>query len=546
LRRALTDDILTLIRAEEEKETSLLSIFSYDRSIAMQSALILFEIAVADVAVEDERMDRRNEERLLPMGQMANQFYNAICDVIPEIWQRCTYAGTFNTEISQSSFQAALDAFNLERRVFHLETGLEYSRYNQMSIVRDGNRFKISPMKEIKEWGPDLIRRNARLDASLHGSAYLEVAATRPPGTARPLDFLREMTALYRRLHGFELTTDLGSYTAGEYEAFWTAMLDIIMSRVGQNINSIRGADRNRTYNPREFVLFYKVDHLVEVVSQKSLIPIEKVEIMINQLMFRGKRHQSSVFLFPVVPIGSDFVCLSPTLFFGSEPFRNLRQRLVILNSTRYSKLQAEISTHFVNNVSVMFGQNGFQVMMGKKVRSESGIVATDIDILAIKNDDVFILQVKNMNPPDTAQENARADEEAQKASEQLETSVIFVQANVGKMINRLNLGRNVDLNKIRYHPYVVTGVKLHVPVSGPKWKFVTFQELEEIVSQMGAVGELPKEESVQPPKRGVGKFAVGPLEFELSILLSGADEGAVLDLSKFERLDDLLTHARF
>jgi hypothetical protein len=150
------------------------------------------------------------------------------------------------------------------------------------------------------------------------------------------------------------------------------------------------------------------------------------------------------------------------------------------------------------------------------------------------------------MNPPDTAQENARADEEAQKASEQLETSVIFVQANVGKMINRLNLGRNVDLNKIRYHPYVVTGVKLHVPVSGPKWKFVTFQELEEIVSQMGAVGELPKEESVQPPKRGVGKFAVGPLEFELSILLSGADEGAVLDLSKFERLDDLLTHARF
>ncbi len=520
-----------MVRASIEKELGELSLLNFPRSIALQSALMAFELAASQIlamVLESGASEGTYENSI---GERV-KIEDALCILVPLIWEKCRDSHTYQTSLDMASLFSAFDAIDSVAKTNLLESQLQATRSDQVSIIREGDTIIVRPAAEVPQWQYGLANRSRKLELMWE---QVGIDAAKNSLAASPDTFLATKARLESemRLHGMRPATELGGYRAADFVEVWAAILDIAGPLQWSNNSKMEQAWHGREVQPRTFFSIRRERDLLNSVSARCNVDGQRISSIIGRLMYKGQKHETSVFLYPIIPVGADFVALAPAVITLAEPFRNLRQRMIVDERETYSKVQRELSNTTTRDVAETLRAYGYSTVMGKKIRDKMGRILTDADLVGATSNSVLVIQMKNLNPTETPQEYARIPEEIAKAEQQLDASMEYVGLNLEKLFPR------TEFVSPRIIPLILTGVRLTYGLKQPKWLYASVLELPTILQEIQA--GLDPLQRMEPSYQGkiFGIFSVGGQKYNVEF---GTHEGQIrtLDYDRDMVIDDL------
>jgi len=521
-----------------EKEMKELSVFRRNRSVAIQSALIAFELVVTDLFAMDDIAMMMNESVVLPHATQRKIYEDAICAIVPETWQRCQSSGNYDTRIDAPTIRDGMDALNSFARFCTARNQLFETRFGEIRVEMNESKVRFFqeggiPKRHPRRWIREV---QAEIEGGAEGVQKMDERLQRKPASNADLWHAFYLSTM--QSHGFTEDVDIGGYNIGQYLWFWSGFNAAYGQKVNQNRANSVAARSGSKFSPRDSIWIVREQGLVNRIADAARLQRKIVEIILRDLVYSGKAHQSSVYLRPFVPIGGSFLAFTPHQVMLSEKLRNLRQRLALTKPKLYDRIQPSLSKRMVDALSFILRSRGFLVTQ-KKVKDSSGNVLTDIDLLARSGNLVIAIQVKNINPPDSYEENIRAFNEVAKAEYQMRLSINFLKTNWETVLDLLEVD---EASRDQVRPpagLIVTGITLQYAPSEPKWPYVDFREFDEAIARI-ETGRTAFDESVNELfGYTTGHFAIGELEFEVEV---GTPEGGgTLEMNQYVNSEIIL-----
>jgi len=519
-------------------EQEQLRIFELDRSIALRNLLALFEVEVADLYILDQTAPLIDEEPSTPFLSGRYKLEDALCRIIPTVWQKCPASGTYNTRFDPGSFDDAMNALKFQAKRNMVESLLEESGYGTVDCDVEGSSVRFKGIHGLNEVHDAMRMRNIDLERELEDRMIsASLSAQRKPDH-KPLDSWMAGLEVQMRMHGFEPMILLNGYRVRDYSLVRSALLAISNRSLKHNFHELRLSLLRKKVDPRTFVMIVREPALKRQVVDLTKLPEKVVGTVLRDLTYRGSDHPTSIFLWPLIPLGADVIALSPSFLSNVEPFRNLRQRLIIESGSVYQRIKDELAENVVAYLRGVLEDKGFRVQVDVPVLDSKGRVLTDIDLLAVRDGTILVLQVKNINPHDTPNERARAARDLKSAETQLELSMKYVFDNLESVLEKFALRPTTVKAGQKVRGAIISGVRPQVGFSVPTFDIIDIAQFESFLSNL----TLPKPDASPSVNfhTGMGWCQVGEWRIETETKLPNDLGDKVVNFSDMLPIENL------
>ncbi|MFA7341113.1 MAG: hypothetical protein WC028_30295 [Candidatus Obscuribacterales bacterium] len=272
-----------------------------------------------------------------------------------------------------------------------------------------------------------------------------------------PLDLVRQHIAerecLMAHLWVYDPNINVGEYTIAEFRDFWRCLTAICsLHRYLCQMSSAIGVIDCALAN---LILVKPRKQWIRELSNYSLIPIAKVESMINDLVFSNSKKDGQkrvdITLQPFLPLSDDRLCMSTWLTLHANAEGNLWSLKMNRNANCFSRHTDSKEANWLTDLSKFLSK--FEIeCLPFKVPTGSG----DIDVLLLDRNAKFAVavQLKSHQPPDRLNEVAQEVRELTKGISQVEKALEWVANNPGEAQARL---KNVLLNTLNLKGLVLT-----------------------------------------------------------------------------------------
>lgn len=197
-------------------------------------------------------------------------------------------------------------------------------------------------------------------------------------------------------------------------------------------------------------------DRLNSVIENSSPEEIDQHLALVSTLLHDSPR-DVNVFEKPLLRLGDLIVIFARPLMHQNSWLPVLLP--LLKNITRHKEPEGKglRVTRSTESLAERFRRNGFRVLGDEKLpRPENPAQSlTDVDILALKDDWLVILQIKMTHPRATLQEAASHKKQLDKAGEQLTQTMEFFEGNWSAF--RSKLDSNKDWSELKTIPLVVS-----------------------------------------------------------------------------------------
>ena len=527
------------VRLAFDREEERLEVFGVDRSCALRNLLAAFEVEIDDLYILDQ-YGSLIEAQPVPFVSGRNKLEDALCRLVPRIWARCQSQGTYNTQFDQRTFVDALAALKFQAMRNMVEQLFDDSRDGLNNCSVDRNTIKFSSIPGLDEVHQALRLRNIKLESELTSRMVNEsmIALTRPGH-----GFLDSWVAglnVPMAIHGFEPEMSLGAYTVNQLLLVWASLLVISNGRFNDNLSALRLSYVKKKIDPRTFILTIRRKDLEAQIVQISHLSIDAVRKILTDLTYNGSAHQTSIFLRPVIPIGADYLTLAPSFLINVDLFRNLRQRLILESRDVYHKIKDKLAQNLVDSLAAKLRDKGFDVWAEVPVKGPQNRQLTDIDLLAIREALVLVIQVKNVNPYDTWTERSRASEDLTDAQMQLSVSLAYVKENLPRIIGAFSPRRTMVSTGYDVRGIVISGFRPQIVNSA---RVIAMDVIQFETYLESLTSSEPEAEVGVRFEKGIGWCQVGDWRIEAEIDRPNGIGDRVLNLSQLLPLENILEY---
>ena len=509
MRTSLYDSITAALDTEQEQ----LHIFKLDRSVALRNLLALFEVGLAELYLLDEIALSLGEETPVPYHSNRGNLEDALCRMIPKVWQSCPASQVFNTRFDPETLDNSVTALKFQTMRNVVESMMEFSRDGTAGCAVDRHNVRFKGVPGLSEVYDALRLRNVELEAEVEERMVSAIRTAASKTETHLLDYWLAGLSIPMRMHGFEPGMSLGSYTVQDYSLVWAALLMITNPFHLQNRQYMRQTLFRWKADPRKFVLLLKENDLGRRIVNLTNLGNQTTKRIIADLKYKGSSHPTSIFLWPLIPLGGDIIALPPSFLLGVELFRNLRQRLIIESTGVYQQIKDKLADNVLRYLKGKLDEKGFRSRSKIIVRDPRGTVKTDIDLLAIQGDIILVIQVKNINPHDTPNERSRAARDVKEAQNQLDVSMEYVSTNIEGLLGSF-VPRLADRRAgYRVKGVIVSGVRPQVGISVPKYDIIDVVQFDAYLTSVLQPNHA--ESSPVEYQDGLGWCQVGPWRIE-------------------------------
>lgn len=515
-----------------------LRVFKLDRATALYTLLAFFEITVMDLYLYD-RVYRAHEPdaTITPMSGR-NKVEDALCSLVDYGWRNCRAPATYPS-CNGETIRMAIEAYHYQIMRDLIDDSLEASRSNLVSIRADEESIRFKELENSKSQ-VDAMRRELAWEPD---NESRELASTTPGigGSLHPVQRWHELLIRRAQDQGFTPQMRLGDYTTDEYAGFWSALL---------HINAIRQHAYRRLMvrgpnliDPYMLVQVISKDDLVVDIASISNLEDSKCARILDSLVYCEAESTDQLFLRPIVPLAGELHAMAPCLIINNHVFRNLRQRLALETSDDYSIISGGLASEVVDRLSSMLSANGYKTLKGVPI---PGTGKPDIDLIALKGGVILVLQVKNLNPPDSWKQIRHAEEQVADGLRQLNESVEYVKSNPD-IIATLFHERIVPAPRIE--DFLITGLRPLLGLSlDAVQKMDRIAALSEFETRLKTLEGLPltrESRHVQPLGLLLMKARVGRITVEIESRNPHAKKNEVTRLERLLPLEDCLTYLK-
>jgi len=539
--RKTLDELKRLLSERQAK----LAIFKQKRPTAIAALVALFEVTVLDLFLYDTYYNRAHPNAdLVPMSKRY-QFENAVSGLVATCWKLVPSANEYPS-ITKNVVLQAIEAYHNQLMKDEVEQAIDGTRLGLNTLRKAGNTIRFEALHDSKEEQAESLIKELSWEFD-STSRELEESA---PSIDRH-DLVNQV-ARWTELHtrrakelGLDPSLKVGKYTVEQYAEFWGALTHISWQRSRTNLGAARS--RPHSIDPNLAVQVISRPDLASDIEALAALDARTIEAILKDLVYDGSQEGDALFVRPIVPLYADVVVITPTIIINNNVFRNLRQRLKLEDSRTYSAMSNTLSEEMVGNIVAILNKNGYKtrekVEVKKKKKDEGG---TDIDILAKKGNSLVVLQVKNINPPDTYKQNVNAVEEILEGLGQLKKSVEFVKSHFDRIPMWFGRGETLDPAAVEIRDFLITGQR---PQIG--WSLVSVKESDKITDLSRFEGllnrmatRIPKSRNVPKRQSGVMVGSIGGFRVEIEAMRITPETDQVVRLEhlwEFEDLMDLL-----
>lgn len=462
-----------------DAEQNQLHIFKLDRSVALRNMLALFEVELANLYLLDETAALIGEEQPVPFHSNRDKLEDALCRMIPKVWQKCPTNQSLNTRFDTGTLDDSIAAMKFQTTRNIVESMLEFSRDGTMQCVVDGRNVRFNGVPGLSEIYDTQRLRNVELESEVEERMISAIRAAESKKDTHLLDYWLAGLSVPMKMHGFEPGMSLGSYSVHDYSLVWAALLTITNPIHLQNREYMRRTLFGTKADPRKFVLLLKENDLEGRIANLTNLDNQTTKRVLADLKYKGSPHPTSIFLWPLVPLGGGIIALPPSFLLGVELFRNLRQRLIVESLTVYQQVKDKLADNVLRYLEERLGEKGFRSRSKIVVRDSKGAIKTDIDLLAIQDDVILVTQVKNINPHDTPNERSRVARDVREAQNQLEVSLEYVSRNVENLLGGFTPKLSNRRTGYKVKGLIVSGVRPQVGISVPRYDIIDIVQFD-------------------------------------------------------------------
>lgn len=204
---------------------------------------------------------------------------------------------------------------------------------------------------------------------------------------------------------------------------------------------------------------------------------------------FVDQKHPIDLFYQPLLRISEERILIPAGYIWNSRFDRNL---ISIVAREKNDSLAVK-GKKPLRKLKTLFEKVGFQCLEDIGIRNSNGHLATDLDLLAFRADDVFFFQSKVLSIPDTPYEYWRIDQTLLSAACQMDV-VFDHKSQVEQACQKGNAAFSLDGKRIS--AYLITDVMIHSGFTLKGYQVVDFDHLQHILhgAHLGVIDIISQE----------------------------------------------------
>jgi hypothetical protein len=216
---------------------------------------------------------------------------------------------------------------------------------------------------------------------------------------------------------------------------------------------------------------------------------------------FIDQKHHIDLFYQPLLRFSEEEILIPASYIWNSRFDRNL---ISIVAREKNDSLAVK-GKKPLRKLKTLFEEAGFQCLEDIGIRNSSGHLATDLDLLAFRADDVFFFQSKVLSIPDTPYEYWRVDQTLLSAACQMDV-VLDHKSQVEQACQKRY--SDFSLNGKRISAYLITDVMVHSGFILKGYPVVDFEHLQHILrgAHLGLM-DIVSQEVIQTFSAIEGRF---------------------------------------
>ncbi|MGH9633239.1 MAG: hypothetical protein ACRD72_00250 [Candidatus Angelobacter sp.] len=232
------------------------------------------------------------------------------------------------------------------------------------------------------------------------------------------------------------------------------------------------------------------INRLREIFAGLRQIPESSIDKGIRHFSsFIGQKHPIDLYYQPLLRMSEEEILIPASYIWSSRFDRNL----ISMVAREKNDSLAVKGKKPLRKLKALFEEAEFQCLEDIGIRDSSGHLATDLDLLAFRADDVFFFQSKVLSIPDTPYEHWRIDQTLLSAACQMDL-VIDHKSQVEQACQKVDSAFSFDGKRIS--AYLITDVMVHSGFTLKGYQVVDFDHLQHILrgAHLGVIDIVSQE----------------------------------------------------
>lgn len=260
-------------------------------------------------------------------------------------------------------------------------------------------------------------------------------------------------------------------FSLEEYKAFWVALTTLCYIHFCSCF-----AIRDPLIRLKNSTIIQNIDSIVEYIVSESGLAKEKVETIINYITFDPKKKNVDIIYQPIVKLANDTLIITPVLFMGSRPERNLLSVVSTMHDREYSKEVNDLEGLMVTELESYVSSP--DIAKHKHLRDD--LPDIDFAIFDSMTNSAMVCETKWFAAADSTKEVYAKEDEITHGCEQVEEIMTYAMQDRSRFIKQvfnIDDGDTVDLFGCVVAKHNIRTQHKYVPV-------IDLKRIEELLSK--------------------------------------------------------------
>lgn len=228
-------------------------------------------------------------------------------------------------------------------------------------------------------------------------------------------------------------------FTLEEYRLCWIWLCALCYIHLFSSLNIKEPLIRLKNAT----IIQNKADIVNYIVSMSGLEK-NSVEAILNYITFNPKKKNGDIMYQPIILINNDTMIITPTLFVGAKPERNLLSLVNSLKDTLHSKEVNDLEGLMVSELEEYIDLKPRQ-KIAKHKHLEDNLPDLDFAILDEDSNSVLLCELKWFTPADSTKEVYAREDDITHGCEQIESIMAYAMQDRAKFISKVFDLKNFD-----------------------------------------------------------------------------------------------------
>lgn len=429
-------------------------IFKINRLQAMYSVLSTFEYTCSSVMMASvlNPFALKSITDLMDSLNMALAWINELCPVSCD--------ETIQLEMSEECNQQCADLLHNYAYPYSVICSgyIAYSRKRfSANVVDDCVTFDLTDTKNNSAWN-DILREATGNDLSslsalvnpyelLRASGEIKKHATIENGmlcyslSGDVFDAFEKMArAQWDITKALPESWKFEKFSLAEYKEFWIALTSLCYV----HLCSCFGIE-DQLLKLRNSVIVQNKQHIVNFVKSRTKLDKEKIAILIDYITYEPQKTNVDIMYQPVVALSDSTIVITPTLFMGSRPERNLLSVVSTRKDKVYFNEVNDLEGVMVSELESFVKSE--DVVKHKHLRDD--LPDLDFAVLDKETNSALICETKWFAPADSSKEVYAKEDEINHGCQQVENIMTYAMEDKNhffKQVFGIENGEMIDL----------------------------------------------------------------------------------------------------